>query len=886
MGMFSVDNLFEGIKKAVSDQFKFLEYWYIKLPQQIVGQIQKALGDPLSKLLLQILSITIQITQAFKTEIRQLSNFIEKVPGTIAGRIEKYVASSLRTTEKNVQKLLKPALDAASTTKKQIEALRKLEGDIRNPQKLVKIIQQPFNDVLKNITKTVSNGSPVKNLIDAGIKEGNKVLTKNPLIKTAIRFQTPAVEVMSIVLRKPSVVTETIGFMPKLIRFFEPFVGPAGKSLKALGKAVPIIGEFQQAIDQQFLENEIKDQRKQLTRMEATLNTMQSQILAKNLAEAKDRERTAELYNAYKQGKLGSGNSVGRISEEDYRKLETIVRNATQSQSPINPQAIATAVVSRLDPRLPVNPATSAQVNQVLTLAQQSFGKMVSVEQLQTKLALEQQKVANSLPTVAAIRAGVKSDLIPLLQEKQVTPKEYFDNAFKVLDTKVNDIRNGVVFGNGKVLEGVAGIQSMTVRLALTATQGQLETVNKGISKTLIDRSIFIDQVVRDEHKETRKQIERSANTVVSSLPKTSTLAKDTASEVSKALGGSFSNLNSGITSAVLASGDAANSARQAKDAALESKQKIDDTYKMVGGDTLKNGIPVNQENKLKEIGDAAFSGGSTLLNTLPGVIAAYQAVSHYRGGLHRLPASLPGSVSDPNTPPVAVTDKLQHDQQLFKLTDEKLGASSPIKTRKSDGTFETSQARNISEALDMNTAQSQSIEQELEITQQMVIKLASETLKVNMIVLQNHSLLEALREFCGFRYSEVKATVPTEVSLGKEGLLDFLTGNTLHYVKTKMDSKFDLTQMLQKQFLETGKISSSFFRRFDPADPNAKVIGEDFSKPNSKEDDDEWKKFVKFLKETPTAVSDDVQPKPTIERYTNNDTTPIDVSGVTLPQG
>lgn len=889
MGKFSVQNLFDGVRNAVEQvitfQLKALELVYIKLPQQVFKVIYDGLKDPVIRPIIQILSLATNIYNVFGKQISDISKYIEQIPRVFTENARKMFEEIFKNKRKEAADILIPwKRDARKALELVYQAPDAIKV-IKNPKRLLDYIRKPLDAYFMYLIKSAPKGNAASGFIEMGLKTGDKVLSKYPPYAVAKKAGPQIVSVATAVIKNAPEVTKAVKTAPKFFESITPLLKLGGKSLKTVGKAIPIVGEFMQAVDQQYLENEIKEIRKQVDKLRNDADVEKGEVIRERQKTQNMATRIAELHRLLVTGKTPSGAST----QIDYARIAQIVKsNTIQPNSPaakVDTNAIATAVVAKMPKTATQTPIDYNRISGLMTSAVVPLKNQNTQTNLLPLTGLINQLIVKT-PTSDQVAAKVTAQIKPLIEKPQAVDLTPIKNPLADLAASLGQIKTNVTAANLGINTANVKLDGIKTRVDETATKKDLTQTQAALGANTNTQAAATNANVNTQHQLTREEIDKIRRNFTIPTSVIEAISTQSATKTTNNLTPYLNNAISQSRVSAQNSLNAATSSNAALNAAVKASENAKETYNLVGGDALKNGLPVAQEQNVLQAGMNAFGGATGVVQTLPALMAAMTAVSHFRGGLHRMPASLPGSLVNPSTPAVNITDKLGHDQHLWKLTDEKIGAPTPIKTKMLDGSFSTSQSRNVHESLDTIQAQTTAVDQEIEILQQTVIKLVSETLKINMIVLQDHAILETMRDFMGYRYTETKEKVPTEISLGKDGLASWLEQNTLHYVGSKLDQKFDLTQMMQKLYLETGKVSSSFFEKFDPADANAKVPGEKFSKATTKQNDDDWTQFVKFATQTPEAVRKDTDPKAKITRYTNNDTVTIQTDGVQMPQG
>lgn len=886
MSRFSVTNMFNGVNEAARKAMAPIALEIFRRLEETRKGFVRAIQNPIVRPIGRILYTTGLIYRDFKSEIRTIARTLSRFPGALQNYLKREFSAYRRAVAGDIKGLLKPAFGDVFKIKKSlgdhIKAVATFIKDATNPKKFT----DRLNTTLLELVRKPGKKNFPSGFIDLGIAETVKFVKKTPVGGAIVKYKAPIVETITVVAKNADSVGRGVKQLPKILGFLEPFLKASGKGGKSLFKALPIVGEFWQAIDQELINGEIKAIQAQVKENTKRSSELYQLTLTQRASVVEMRKQLTRM----EQRMGGGGNNASVLTQTDLNRISQTVNTAVKnaSSSGVNQNALASQISQQVTSSLRNVPqgATPAQVQQAVNSAVAGIPSKTATLVQQRDVTPQLARIEAKIPTATQVSAETLTRLQPLLAKP-------VNVDFSPIAAQITQINSGV----GALGRNQNTIFNQTTQLLETQRQS-LATINQINAKPApqLDLSPAISEYQRgtqllrsqiiDNHAVTRQHVTTEVAKAKPALVDVPAVARAVANESGRVNNQAIANMTATALKPELERVKAVADTKQLERKLDAQKEKVDDSYKLLGGDALKNGLRVEGEKSILQYGTQMFGAAAPVVASLPAMMLASQAPAFFRNGLHRLPANLPVDAQDASKGTVQVTDKLGHSQQLWKLADQKTGSPSTISLRNADGQITKMRSRNVHESLDTITAQNMATDSELEVLQQAVIKLAAETVKVNMIVLQNNDVLDSIRDFLGFRYTETKKRVPTELSLGKQGLLDWLKGSTLHYVGSKMDQRMDLSEMMQKQFLETGKISSSFFQRFDPSKPDQKIVGENFSKPATKGDDDEWKKFVKFVKETPAAVKDKVDPTPDIKRYTNNDTVNIDVAGTTLPTG
>lgn len=903
-GRFSVNNLFKGIRQAIDNSLKFLE-------QQIWNRVKPYLLP-----VLKILSIVTQILTVFKQEIKQIARFIQRLPGEIikqTGKIINPLAKQIQRLPKDFQdRLFKFSRNIDSTFRKVLSPFQKavtkeVQKASNNIVKFGRTIDKASKDVgkvasdVKNLPKKVATEASkeigkqlpgiVKNGRTALLEFVETAIKSNPKLKASIEVLKLADEVIKPLSKNTSGLAKILKTAPSLMDDVARVLGPFAKGGKVAFKALPIVGEFVQALDWEYFKGEFRRLFRQVNDLDAQVDALYQQMIKSRISDKADKERIINIERLLlKMNGVSTpgGNPTGSssLSQLDINRITSAVKSVIPASGTASPQAIAQAVSATLAPQLSKPVAIDYQ--QVRNAVAQGMSGNLDKATFASGNAAVLQAI-NGLKPLFPSSATLARDISKNVSQSVTQSQQNNFTGITNQLTSVTQLLNTINNSNSNISNTVNKISNTTVNngITLSQLQGTEQRLTNEVRKAA-STPIDVSQLATQRSVQTLSQQIASLNinprVTVNPTPVTVNPTPVNVT-VPQTLINQINSINPTVRNTIQQE-IARIPKQQADPKVAETLEKTKDVYQLLGGDQLKNGLTWNPETMIKGIGEQVYQGSQPLVNNVPMAMALVAAPLFMRGGLHKFPASVPSDLNNPNAAPTVVNHAVGLQQAYHGLIDQRLGAPSPIKVTGADGQTTVSRSRSINESLDTVTGQLIQNDTELEILQQTVTKLAAETMAIAQMVLVDHDILESLRDFCGYRYTEQKRVKPTEISLGKESLLDWFTQSQLHYVGTKFDGKMDLTEMLQKLFLEIGKVSNSHFARFDPADPNQKIVGQNFSKPKGEDDDEDWKQFIKFVKETPVTVKNPTDPTPKIERYTNNDTATIDVSGVTLPQG
>lgn len=903
-GRFSVTNLFGEIQKSVTSALAPLvnEIWN-RIKEYIVPVIK-------------ILALLKQFYDAFRDEIKWLAREIQRIVNTLGKGLDSlriYIEKTIRNYITQIQKRLnKIPSDIDKGTKALLKPVQKdITGRISEARKVIDKAGRTVDTVNKGVIKAGKDitGLPAKISKETGtvitrefpkaLRSSKAVVTEvidasvriNPYLKVMKEGADATITVLKPIAKNPSNLTKIISKAPGILDDSGKLLGTLLRGSRTAIRSLPIVGAFLEAMDWEYFKNEFKmlarDQdkmwadvkwtqdntrnlqqslnnaRTEIRRLETKLDRLlgispssnssgngggvtQAQInqitnAVSNAVNSSNSAQTATLQNAIR----GTGsNGTGNNAAIDYNRISQLMNNAVSN----NAGGTATkqdvqglnATINSLKTLIPNEANLVSRIN-AHTTATNNSPQQIDLKPVEAQLRAVNQSITGVNSTVQATQTAI-NNLPSRINVNTVTPVELratqtaITNEIKALPRTPNPTNYATTADINGLINRINNINyNPTIRVNPTPV-----TVNPTPVSVTIPPSLPTDYL----------RIKTDTREVVQSelakLPRNTTDPK-------------------------------------AAEAADFSKK----TFDLLGGNALLNGLPTNTiENQITTAGTQQYSGGNPLVKSIPELLTAVAAPAFMRAGLHRLPATLPGSVSNPQAAPTVISDNVALQKHYHGLIDERLGSPVPIKVKSVDGSITTIAARNVNEGLDTITAQNIQQGEELAAVQQAVIKLAADQAAMSQIMLVDHDILESLRDFCGYRYTEEKRSKPLEFGLGKESLLDFLNPSNLHYVGSKFAGKTDLTEMLQKLYLETGKISASTFSRFDPADPNAKLPIERTSPTDKNEDDNEWLRFVKLVNENPSALRTDIDVQAVIKRYTNNDVKPIDTTAVQLPQG
>lgn len=903
-GRFSVNNLFKGIRQAVDNSLKFLE-------QQIWNRVKPYLLP-----VLKILSIVTQILTVFKQEIKQIARFIQRLPGEIikqTGKIINPLAKQIQRLPKDFQdRLFKFSRNIDSTFRKVLSPFQKavtkeVQKASNNIVKFGRTVEKAGKDVSKvakdvtELPKKVGNVAS-KAIADEAPKIINKgkttllgivddAIKKNTIVKAAVKTFTVADDVLKPLAKNTkglaAILKTAPGLMDDLAKFIKPFVKRGATAVKA----IPIIGDFLVALDWEYFKGEFKQLFKQVDIIDNKVDELHKEMIKSRMSDKADKARILNIEKLLLQmnglsGGSGGSASLGGFTQAQINAIAQATANAVRATGTVSPTAIAQAVTAQLLPQIPKpQPVNYAEIQRLMVNAVAPLNRPVQAQVDLSPVLNSINSLKPLFPNSVQLGRDISTQVSQSVTQSQQGSFSSITNQLTSVSQLLQTVNN--TSNNTNTVVNKINNTTVSTGVTLSQLQGTEQRLTNEIRKTA-STPIDTSQLATAKDAQTIATLIRNLNVnprvTVNPTPVTVNPTPVTVF-VPQSLINQINSINPTVQNTIRNEIARIPQAQPDPNAKLAADRSLD-IFNMMGGNELKNGLPWNPETMIKGMGEQVYNGAQPLVKTLPAAMALVAAPLFMRGGLHKFPASLPSDLNNPNAAPTTVNHAVGLQQAYHGLIDQRLGAPSVIKVTGADGQITESRSRSINESLDTVTGQLVQQDTEMEILQQTVAKLAAETMAISQMVLVDHDILESLRDFCGYRYTETKRTKPTEISLGKESLLDWFKQSNLHYVGTKFDGKMDLTEMLQKLFLEIGKVSNSNFQRFDPNDSNQKIIGQNFSNPKGEDDDDEWKKFVKFVKETPSAVKSPTDPTPKLERYTNNDTTTIDVSGVTLPQG
>ncbi len=903
-GRFSVTNLFGEIQKQIAANLA-----------PLVGMIWNRIKDyliPITK----ILVLVKQFYDTFKSEIKWLAREIERILRVLAKGLDSlriYIERTIRNYINQIQKRLnKIPSDIDKGTKALLKPVQKeITGRISDTRKLIDKAGRTVDTVNKNVTKTGKDilalpgkvakdtGAALSKEMPKAIKGSQRVIVEvidsavrvNPYLKVMKEAGDATITVIKPIAKNPSNLTKIISKAPSVLDDVGKVLGLFVRGTKTVTKGIPIIGGFLEAMDWEYFKNEFeiskRDQAKmwsdvkwtqdntrnlqqglnnartEIRRLESKIDRLlgispnsgsignsggvtQAQINSiingvSRAVENSNNSQTSQLTRAINSATSGPNGANGAI---DYNRISQLMNNAVASNSTVTAtkqdiQGLNTTINS-LRTLIPSESNLVRQINAHTTATAQA-PQQIDLRPVEAQLRAVNQSITGVNSTVQATQTAI-NNLPRAISLNTVTPNDLRASQIAI----VNEIKSLPRTPNPTNYATTADINALFNRINSIDYNPVIRVNSPSVTVNPTPVTVNVPESVRPDYARIKADTTQVVQTELAKLPSPTADPK-------------------------------------AAEAADFSKK----TFDLLGGNALLNGIPTNtMENQITNAGTQQYNGDNPIVKSIPELLTAVAAPAFMRAGLHRLPATLPSSVSNPNAAPTVISDNVALQKHYHSLIDERIGAPVPIKIKSIDGEITTIAARNINEGLDTITAQNIQQAEELAVVQQAVMKLAADQAAMGQILLVDHDILESLRDFCGYRYEETKRTKPLEFGLGKESLLDFLNPSNLNYVGSKFAGKTDLTEMLQKLYLETGKISASTFTRFDPADPNAKLPMERTSNGNKNEDDDEWLKFVKLVNENPSALRTDIDVQAVIKRYTNNDVKPIDTTAVQLPQG
>lgn len=903
-GRFSVSNLFKGINDSVQRALR-------PIVLDIYNRVKPFLVP-----VLRILALVQQLVTTFRREISQLAKFIQRT----ATNITRDVSRSVNNLGKDIRKLPRDFNDRLfrfgrnidSNFRKTLSPFQKavtseVQKASNNVVKFGRTIDKAGKDVtklakdVKNIPKNAAS-QVVKSIGDDAPKIINKgktsllgiiddAIKRNSIVKTVTKTISEADTVIKPLAKNSRSLTAILSRAPGLMDDLAKFLKPVAKGSSTALKAVPILGDFWQALDWEYFKREFNKLFRQVNALEKQINELYNQNLKSRSTEIATRDRIINIERMLSRltgTPIGSGGnaSTSGLTPAQINAIANAVAIAVSSKGLVNPQQIAQAVSTSLSPQLQrIQPVNYQEIQRLMLQAVAPLNRPVTANVDLSPVLQAVNGLKPLFPNTVQLGRDISTQVSQSVTQAQ-------NNSFSNITNQITSVSNLLQTVNqtsNNTNKVVNNISNTTTNNGVTLSQ-LLQTENKVISevrKAAIDTQKAMPTIISNAKLATAFDAQTIASLVrnLNVSPRITVNPTPVTVSVPQTLINQINSINPQLRTTVQQ--ELAKLPKPQPDPRISTLMNQNTTiYNLLGGNELRNGIQWDPELMIKGIGEQIYNGSKPLVNNLPMAMALVAAPLFMRGGLHKFPASIPSDLNNPNANPTVVNHAVGLQQAYHGLIDQRLGSPVDIKVKGVDGQITASRSRSINESLDTITAQNIQADTEMEILQQTVAKLAAETMAIAQMVLVDHDILESLRDFCGYRYTEEKRVKPTELSLGKESLLDWFKQSNLHYIGTKFDGKMDLTEMLQRLFLEIGKVSNSTFQRFDPNDSNQKIVGQNFSNPKGEDDDNDWLQFVKFVKETPGAVQSPTDPKPNLERYTNNDTTAINVTGTTLPQG
>lgn len=299
-------------------------------------------------------------------------------------------------------------------------------------------------------------------------------------------------------------------------------------------------------------------------------------------------------------------------------------------------------------------------------------------------------------------------------------------------------------------------------------------------------------------------------------------------------------------------------------------KRTTTDTYGLLGGDALKQGMSLNPESWVKTFGSGLYQGGTPQVGNIPEMIGLFTVPLFFRAGFGQLDTTMPNSLSNPAAGNRQVKTLVDVMKGQFDLVDERLGQPVPFKVRGTDGQIVPTTIPTLHEGIEVLTASQIAQQQDNEMLQRTILELAEEIYSIKNTVLRDHDLIKVVVDTLGFKYSEVKRVHPTKLKLGSQTLLDLFTSGQLHYNGYKFDDKLDVQELLKRILMQTQITNVSHFERIDNVN-TFKVMGEQTDFPKKPKKKSEWKQFVNTLTEPPDATKNPNGVTPKIEEYKSN---------------
>jgi hypothetical protein len=304
--------------------------------------------------------------------------------------------------------------------------------------------------------------------------------------------------------------------------------------------------------------------------------------------------------------------------------------------------------------------------------------------------------------------------------------------------------------------------------------------------------------------------------------------------------------------------------------------RKLARIYQIIGFPKEPETIEVNAEQMIKAAGGTAYNNFNDLsaveVANIPQLQAAIAAALFYRGGFHRLPATVPEDVTVDNNDTVKIHDGMSWQEWMVKQLDA-ISGEFPIKIKHKDGDGNEKEIviQNQAEALAELLGMALSLDADTDFLSAMAVKGASEAAAGRAAAATAADWGKAIADYMGFRVRQDSRTIPIAFNPRATTLKGILQKSTLQQPQVEFDDKKDLQEVLS-QLLVYGQIAkAALFRKFEVGDllPGERIRQD----RNNPADDAAWNAFVAAIENPPTDQLPPNTPRPDIRSVTEGPT-------------